>query len=171
MRVSLIAGIANNRAIGLNNKLLWHLKEDLQNFKRLTMGHHILMGRKTFNSIGRPLPGRTNLVLSRSQEKVHPDCPQMPSIDQAIEYAKSRGESELFIIGGEQIYTQCLALADRLYLSRVNIDADQADAFFPEFEKNFLWTLEHEQRFADSEPSWTFQILAKQGGKDFTLKL
>lgn len=162
MQVSLIAGIANNRAIGHNNKLLWHLKEDLQNFKRLTIGHHILMGRKTFESIGRPLPGRTNLVLSRSPKKIHPDCPQMSSIAQAVEFAKSQGEQELFIIGGEQIYVQSLELADRLYLSRVNLSVEHADAFFPEFEKSYHWTVEHEKTYLDSKPNWTFQILAKK---------
>ena len=165
MQVSLIAGIANNRAIGFENKLLWHLKEDLQNFKRLTMGHHILMGRKTFESIGRPLPGRTNLVLSRSNEKVHPGCTQVGSIQQAIEIAQSQGESELFIIGGEQVYTQCLAIADRLYLSRVHLDVDQAEAFLPEFETTYNWSLEHEKRFMDCQPNWTFQILSKPKDK------
>ena len=164
MEISLIAGIANNRAIGFENKLLWHLKEDLQNFKRLTMGHHILMGRKTFESIGRPLPGRTNLVLSRSTEAIHPGCIQAPSIEDAISHAKSKGESELFIIGGEQIYTQCLPMADRIYLSRVNIDVDKADAFFPEFEEDYRWSIIQEKEYTDSKPQWTFQILSRQQG-------
>lgn len=161
MKVSLIAGIDNNRAIGFKNKLLWHIKEDLQNFKKVTMGHHIVMGRKTFESIGRPLPGRTNIILSRSRKEIHPECTQLTSIEEAVEFAKSQGETELFIIGGEQIYTQSLEIANRLYLSRVNLSIEQADAFFPNFEDSYRWTLEHEEKHLDSLPNWTFQILVK----------
>lgn len=119
MRISLIVAKSENNAIGLDNKLPWHLKDDLQNFKKLTMGHHILMGRKTFESIGKALPGRMSLVVS-SEPRANQDAVfWFNSIFRAIKQAERNGETELFIIGGEKIYKYALSLIDRIYLTEV----------------------------------------------------
>lgn len=132
MEISIIVAYGKNREIGLDNKLLWHISEDLKNFKALTNGHHILMGRKTFDSIGKPLPNRTSIVLSKNGfefEGVH----SFSELEKAISFAKDSGEDELFIIGGEQIYNLVLPFATKLYLSLVDYDGE-ADAYFSEID-------------------------------------
>jgi dihydrofolate reductase len=118
------------RGIGKNNKLLWHLSSDLKRFKQLTMGHHIVMGRKTFETIGRSLPGRTMLVLSKHQYKVPQYCKEVDSIDAAIHIAQENDEDELFIIGGGEIFHQAMSRTDKIYLTLVHTIAD-ADVNFP----------------------------------------
>jgi len=130
---SLISAVARNRVIGIHNTLPWRLPEDLQHFKRLTLGHHIIMGRKTFESLGRPLPGRTSVVISRDATYALPaGCLLAGSIAEARSLCGD--DPEVFCIGGAQLYGQAMAQADRLYLTE--IDADFAgDAWFPEFER------------------------------------
>ena len=135
MRISLIAALARNRVIGRENRLPWRLPEDLQRFKRLTMGHPVLMGRKTAESIGKPLPGRLNLVVSRSGL----------GFEQALSKARETGTDELFVIGGGEIYRLALPLADRLYLTLVDSEAD-GDAFFPEWDPSRFREIEREKR-------------------------
>ena len=134
-QIILIAAVANNRAIGLDNRLLWRLPEDLKRFKALTLGHPILMGRKTFESLGRPLPGRRNLVVSRNPAWQADGAEVFASLDAAL--GACAGVDKVFVIGGEQFYRQCLPLADRLELTEVD-DAPAADAWFPEFDRG-LW--------------------------------
>ncbi|KKW32412.1 MAG: Dihydrofolate reductase [Parcubacteria group bacterium GW2011_GWA1_53_13] len=134
-RVSMIAAVGRNRELGLGNGLLWHIPEDLKRFKALTLGHPVIMGRKTFESIGKPLPGRTNLVVSRSAL----------SLEDALAQAKKLDKEEVFIIGGAQIYEQALPYADRLYLTLIE-DTKEADAFFPEYEKLFTKKVSEEPR-------------------------
>ena len=134
-RVSMIAAVGRNRELGLGNGLLWHIPEDLKRFKALTLGHPVIMGRKTFESIGKPLPGRTNLVVSRSSL----------SLEDALAQAKKLDKEEIFIIGGAQIYEQALPYADRLCLTLID-DAKEADAFFPEYEKLFTKKVSEEPR-------------------------
>ena len=122
MRISFIVAKAENNVIGINNKLPWHLKDDLQNFKRLTMGHHMLMGRKTFESIGKPLPGRMSLVISSEPKANDNNVFWFNSIFRAIKHAERSGETELFIIGGEKIFKYALSLVDRIYLTEVKGD-------------------------------------------------
>ncbi|MBI2547884.1 dihydrofolate reductase [Candidatus Woesearchaeota archaeon] len=131
--IALIAALTHNRVIGKDNKLIWHIPEDLKNFKKLTSGNTIIMGRKTYASIGRPLPNRVNIVVSRSlpQQEGITVCKTIP---EAIATAKQRGK-DTFIIGGETIYRQTIALVDRLYLSWVKQEYD-GDAYFPEFHEN-----------------------------------
>ncbi len=128
--ISVIVAIAKNGVIGGDNTLLWHISEDLKNFKRLTMGSPIVMGRKTYDSIGRPLPGRDNIVISRQQSEIE-GCRVVHSLQEAIElYPLDR---EIFVIGGGEIYTQAIPLADRLYLTRVHHEYS-GDTYMPEID-------------------------------------
>ncbi len=131
--------IPKKAAIGINNTLPWHLPEDLKNFKRLTNGHPIIMGRKTFDSIGRALPGRTNIVISRNSSWQHDGCLAATSLDDAINLAKKENPAEIFIIGGAQIYAEAMSKADRLYLTKVNLAVRYGDAFFPKFDSKKEW--------------------------------
>ena len=137
MLISIIAAMGRNRAIGYQNTLPWRLPADLQRFKQLTLGHHILMGRKTFESIGRPLPGRTSIIITRQKDFQAEGCLIAHSLGEAIDLAKSHGEQEAFIIGGAEIYAQALSIIDRMYLTLVEAEPE-ADAFFPEFAQS-LW--------------------------------
>jgi dihydrofolate reductase len=128
VKLAVIAAIARNRAIGNDNKLPWHISEDLQRFKRLTTGHTVLMGRKTYASIGKPLPGRRNVVVSRSPLK---DVESYPSLNAAL---GALADQELvFVIGGGEVYAQVLERADELFLTIVDREVE-ADTFFPPFE-------------------------------------
>jgi dihydrofolate reductase len=138
MTISIIAALASNNAIGQGNRMPWHLSADLKRFKALTMGHHLIMGRKTFESIGRPLPGRTTIVVTRQNGFAAPDVVVAQSIDRALDIAKDDGE--IFIAGGAEIYEQMIHRADRMYLTRVHADFD-GDAFFPDFDDVTEWSL------------------------------
>ncbi len=132
-RVSVIAALAKNRVIGIENRLPWRLPEDLAHFKALTLGHPILMGRKTFESLGRPLPGRTNIVITRNPDYRPEGCLVADSIAGAI--ALCQDADEVFFIGGADLYAQAIPLADRLYLTEVEIEA-QGDAWFPDYDRS-----------------------------------
>lgn len=128
--------MGRNREIGAKNALMWHIPGELPRFKKITMGHPIIMGRKTFESIGRPLPGRSNIVITRDTSFVRDGIIVCSSVEQAIDKAKEcEGSDELFIIGGGQIYEQSLKYTDRLYLTLVDKEFPEADAFFPEYKK------------------------------------
>jgi len=129
-RICLIAALAANRVIGRNNALPWHLPADLMRFKALTMGHPVLMGRKTHESIGRPLPGRRNLVISRKRDYSAPGCEIVHSLDEAI--AACRGTEEIFVIGGAELYRESLPHAQRLEFTEIRAEFE-GDATFPEF--------------------------------------
>ena len=129
MTVSLIAAIAANGVIGDRNALLWHISEDLKRFKQITSGHPVIMGRKTYESLGRPLPNRLNIVISRSCPPIE-GCTVVRSLGEALQCAGATASEECFIIGGAQIYAQALPLADRLYLTIVEHDYT-GDTSFP----------------------------------------
>jgi dihydrofolate reductase len=130
MSISLIIAIANNNVIGKDNQLIWRLSDDLKNFKRITSGHSILMGRKTFDSIGRPLPKRHNIVITRSKELFYEGCLMAYGLNEALEIAEQLdGNEEIFIIGGANIYLQALPLVSKVYLTRVDTEPE-GDAFF-----------------------------------------
>ncbi len=131
--INVIAAMAQNRVIGINNTLPWRLPADLQHFKALTMGHHIIMGRKTFESIGKPLPGRTTVIVTRDANYQINGCLTATSIDAAI--AACGDDAEVFFVGGADLYAQVLARADRLYLTEIQADY-QGDAHFPEFDRD-----------------------------------
>ena len=131
-RISLIAALgARTRAIGNRNGLLWHIPPDLRRFKELTTGHPIIMGRKTYESIGKPLPGRLNIVLSDVLFEAPPEVRVCSSIEGALETASATRTDEIFIIGGGQVYAQTIAIVDRMYLTLVDDDAPGA-TFLPE---------------------------------------
>ena len=129
MTLSIIVAIAKDRAIGKSNQLLWHISEDLRRFKAITIGKPIIMGRKTYESIGKPLPGRRNLIITRNVNCQIEGCECYSSIEDAIETCKQC--DEVFIIGGGEIYKQTMSIADKLYLTVVDYKYD-ADTFFPE---------------------------------------
>ncbi|HTR01353.1 MAG TPA: type 3 dihydrofolate reductase [Candidatus Acidoferrum sp.] len=138
MKISLVVAAARNRAIGFNNKMPWHLPEDLKYFKRVTMGKPVIMGRNTFESIGKPLPGRPNIVISRNGDYKAEGITLAHSLDEALSAARKllpSGMDEVMVIGGAQIYAQALPQADRLYLTEVDAEP-QADAFFPTISRN-----------------------------------
>jgi dihydrofolate reductase len=130
MIISIIVAYADNQIIGAGNELLWHLPDDMKNFRRITMGHYVIMGRKTWDSIGNPLPGRTNVVITRNKHLKIEDVLILHSLAEAIEYARKQEQDEIFIIGGGQIYNQALHLADKLYITRV-YGSFEGDTFFP----------------------------------------
>jgi len=137
MKVSLIVAVSRNGVIGIDNQLPWHLPEDLKYFKSVTMGKPIIMGRKTFDSIGRPLPGRTNIVITRDSSWQAEGVEVAQTLVQAMTLGKlacARADAdEAMVIGGEQIYRMTLPAADRLYLTEVQAEVE-GDAFFPEFD-------------------------------------
>ncbi len=130
MIISQIVAVAANGVIGKDNDLIWRLPADLKFFKNTTMGHHMLMGRKNYESIGKPLPGRTTIIVTRDPEYQQEGCIVKQSIDDAIQYASDNNEEELMIIGGGQIYEQTLALTNRIYLTEVHQQFD-GDTFYP----------------------------------------
>lgn len=130
--VSIIAALARNGAIGRGNRMPWRLPEDLKRFRRLTMGHAVIMGRKTFESIGSPLAGRSNIVITRSRDWNPPGCVVVHSLEAAFDAAGNSGEA--FVIGGAQIYELALPRARRLYLTEIERDFE-GDAFFPQLDR------------------------------------
>ena len=135
-KLSIIVAMGNNRAIGGKNGLLWHIPAELKRFKEITMGHPIIMGRKTHQGIGRPLPGRTNIVITKDLEFKAEGGLVTHSLEEALQQAHGKsGDSEVFIIGGGQIYQQALPLADKLYLTSVEGDFPGADTFFPDYSQ------------------------------------
>jgi dihydrofolate reductase len=144
----MIAALANNRVIGLDNKMPWHLPAELQLFKRATLGKPIVMGRNTFESIGRPLPGRLNIVLSRQSDYTADGVTVVATLEDAIVAAGD--VEELMIIGGATIYNQCLAAADRLYLTHIELTT-AGDTWFPDYEQYNWQEIEQEHFVADDK--------------------
>lgn len=129
MLISIIVAVSENGVIGKDNQLIWRLPEDLKRFKALTLGHPIIMGRKTFESIGKPLPGRTSIVITRNTDFKVDGALVVHSLDEALKEAKKIEEQELFVIGGGELYKQALPMADKLYITEVNTITD-GDTFF-----------------------------------------
>lgn len=129
MRISLIVAAAQNGVIGLKNQLIWRLPDDLKQFKRLTTGHPIIMGRKTFDSIGKPLPNRTSIVITRSKDWFSEGILIVNSVEEAIEAAQKTDTEEAFVIGGAEIYQLTLPIADKIYLTEVQAYFE-GDAYF-----------------------------------------
>lgn len=135
-KLSIIVAMSSNRVIGVNNSLPWHLSEDLKHFKTLTTGHTIIMGRKTYESIGKPLPNRRNIVISRNLNAFYGGVEVVHSLEDA--FSTSSNDEEVFIIGGSNIYEQSLHLVEHLYITEIK-KSFEGDAFFPEIDKS-LWT-------------------------------
>jgi dihydrofolate reductase len=148
VRISIVAALARNRAIGRDNTMPWRLPEDLKRFKRLTLGHAVIMGRKTFESIGSPLSGRNNIVLTRSRDWAPSGCVVAHTLESAI--AAIDESQDAFVIGGAQIYALAMPLARRLYMTEIERDFD-GDAFFPEFDRSH-WREISRERHASGGP-------------------
>ncbi|MDH1629484.1 dihydrofolate reductase [Pseudomonas mosselii] len=164
----LIAAIGAQRAIGIDNRMPWHLPGDFKFFKAKTIGKPIIMGRKTWDSLGRPLPGRLNIVVSRQAGLELTGATVCPSLEAAIavaeQWASENGADELMLIGGAQLYSQALekGLVDRMYLTQVDFAPPRADAWFPPFEES-KWTVQAEppQRDCEDGPEYCFQTWDK----------
>lgn len=158
--ISLIVAVSANGVIGRGGELPWHLSDDLKRFKQLTLGKPIVMGRKTFESIGRALPGRQNIVLTRQSEFAADDCDVVSSIDAAI--AASGDAGEIVVIGGSEIYKLFLPLAERIYMTRVHIDVD-GEVRFPELDEELWQETERENHDADdlNEYEFTTSVLER----------
>ncbi|MEQ9563092.1 MAG: type 3 dihydrofolate reductase [Woeseiaceae bacterium] len=160
MKISLIVAASTNNIIGMEGGLPWRLPEDLQRFKRLTMGKPIIMGRVTHESIGRPLPGRTNIILTTNPHYMAPGCEVAARLDQALALA---GEAEeVMVIGGAYVYEAFLPMADRIYLTRVRAKID-GDRYFPELDPD-EWTIRSKEEFPvneDRDYGYSFQVLER----------
>lgn len=162
MIVSAIVAVSANLVIGRDNAIPWYLPADLQYFKRVTLGHHIIMGRKSFMSIGRPLPGRTNIVITRNPFFVASGVLVVNDIEAALDMAYEADEAEVFIIGGGEIYRQSMAYWDRIYLTEVDLET-AGDVYFPEPEWS-QWQLmseEHHTRDEKNEYDYCFKVFER----------
>lgn len=155
----LVAALDRSHAIGKGNTLPWHLPDDLKRFKALTLGKPLLMGRRTAQSLGRALPGRRNLVLTRSGHVPFAGMVAVASLDDALAMARSDGADELCVIGGGEIYALCLPQATRMYLTHVDTTVDGADAFFPRFEAAQWRVTQRQPHAADATHAHAFECV------------
>ena len=159
MIISLIAAFSENRVIGINNSIPWRIPEDMKWFKKLTLGHTVVMGRKTFESMKNPLPDRKNFVLSGQKNYKADGARVYRSIDEVIKKSADEGEKEIFIIGGGQIYKKTLPLADRIYITLIHKELE-GDTFFPSIpEKEFKKVFEEKNYNSSQDISFSFIIL------------
>ncbi len=159
MTLSIIVAMSTNNVIGRGNKLPWHMPADLKHFKALTMGHHLLMGRKTFLEVGKPLPGRINVVITRDPHFAAEGVAISRSIDEAISKAEAAGDREIFVAGGGEIFRQTIHRADKMYLTRIHAEIE-GDTFFPEFDDVNEWKLVDTEHFeADEKNAYPFSFL------------
>jgi len=155
MIISIIVAIAKNRAIGKNNKLLWYLPNDLKHFKDVTSGHTVIMGRKTFDSVGKPLPRRRNIVVTRQDISIE-GCEVVQSIEAAL--ALCAGEDEVFIVGGAEIYRQAIPLTNRIYLTIIDQEFE-GDTFFPELDKADWQETQRENFEPDDKNKYSYSFI------------
>jgi len=156
MNLTLIAAMAENRVIGKNNDLVWHLPDDLKHFKELTKGHHIIMGRKTFESMGKPLPHRTNIVVTSKEDYKAEGCIVVHNLRDAIQ--KAENDSQPFIIGGGKIYKQALEYGDTMELTEIDAEVD-GDTYFPEFDRKFWKEVSREHHPKDDKHDYAFDFV------------
>jgi dihydrofolate reductase len=157
MKISMIAAMAKNRVIGAKNDMPWHLPADLKHFKSVTMGKPIIMGRKTYESIGRALPGRVNVVITSNADATFDGAVTVTSVKDAIVAAGD--VDEVMIIGGGTIYQTCLASANRLYLTFIDLEVD-GDTFFPDFEQASAWhEVERTKHLADDKNPYNYEFV------------
>lgn len=155
MIISIIVAIAQNHAIGKDNKLLWYLPNDLKHFKTITSGHTVIMGRKTYDSVGKPLPNRRNIVITRQRIDIA-GCEVVNSLEEAIALCKT--EEEVFIVGGAEIYRQAMAVTNRIYLTIIHQDFD-GDTYFPEIEENKWKETEREDYQPDEKNKLAYSFI------------
>jgi dihydrofolate reductase len=158
MRIALIAAASDNDVIGKDNDLPWHLPDEFRFFKRTTKGHHVIMGRRTWESQAKPLPGRVNVVVSSQRDYEAPGATLVRSLNEALEVARAAGEDEAFVIGGTRLYAEALEFADRIYLTRVHATLE-GDAHFPPYDEAQWRELARERHEADERHAYAFTIL------------
>ena len=161
MKISVIVAVSDNGVIGKDGHLPWPLSQDLKRFKAITTGHHVLLGRKNYEDIGRPLPNRVNLVLSRNENFEAPGCIVVRDMEQALKIAEQSGEEELFIIGGASVYERAMPKSTKLYLTKVHAEID-GDVKMPTLGEG--WKLLSEEHIGKSEKDdyeTTFQVLER----------
>ena len=156
MKITIIAAIANNNALGKDNQLIWHLSADLKRFKKLTTGHHIIMGRNTFESIGKPLPNRTTIIITRNKKYKQEGCLVAHSLDEALKMVKN--DDSPFIIGGAQIYKEAIKIVDKLDITFVHHDFE-ADVFFPEIDLKIWKETARENFKADEKNKFDYSFV------------
>lgn len=154
--ITIIAAVAENNALGKDNQLIWHLPADLKRFKKVTSKHHVIMGRKTYESLGKPLPNRTNIIITHNNNFKAENCVIVNSLQQAIEASKE--DDNPFILGGAEIYKQAIKIADKLDLTFVHHQFN-ADVFFPEIDKNVWKETSREDFKADDKNKYDFSFV------------
>jgi dihydrofolate reductase len=158
MTLAIIVAMTKDGVIGDKGKIPWHIREDLQRFKRLTMGHPIIMGRRTYESIGKPLPGRTNIALTQSPNLIaSPEVVRLGSLKAALDYCRERDEELVFVIGGGKVYEAALPLADKLFITEVHRDV-AGDTKFPAYDRA-AWT----ETAREDGPEWSFVEYERRG--------
>ena len=163
MLISAIVAVGNQNVIGKDNDLPWYLPADLKYFKKTTLGRHLIMGRKCYDSIGRPLPKRTNIVLTRNPFFTGTGLLVAHSLEEALQLAADNGEEEVMILGGGEIYRQSMDQWDRLYLTQVDVDVPDGDTFFPELDMS-QWQLVSEEAHAPDDRNayaYTFKVFER----------
>jgi len=155
--IAIVVAVAENNVIGKDNQLIWHLPADLRFFKNLTMGHPIVMGRKTYESIGKPLPGRTTVIITRQHDLEAPGCIVVNSIDEAIAQAQTI-DQDVYIIGGAEIYKQALSKVDTIYLTRVH-HTFEGDTFFPEIVESQWEVVSEEKHEPDEKNKYSYSFV------------
>jgi dihydrofolate reductase len=165
MIISLIAAASENNVIGKDHWMPWDLPAELSYFRNITRGKTVIMGRKTYDSVGRPMPNRHNIVVSRNTDLTIPDVDVVGSVEEAIELAKKDNLDEIFVIGGEQIYRAALPYADRIYLSRVHTNIEGGEAFFPEFDEKVWKISSSEKHEIDAENNIPFTKIVYERAK------
>ncbi|GAB3703888.1 type 3 dihydrofolate reductase [Spirosoma flavus] len=158
MKISLISAVAENGVIGRNNELPWHLPDDFAFFKRKTSHHPIIMGRKSLESLGKPLKNRTNIVLTRNQDFKTENVTVVHTLEEAVNVAKQINNSEIFVIGGAEIYKMALPIATTLYLTEIH-QAYEGDAYFPKFDKSVWQEMERITHPADERHAVSFDFV------------
>jgi len=159
MEVTLIAAMSKNRVIGRDNGLIWHMPKDLKRFKKLTSGHHVIMGRKTFESMNKPLPNRINIVITRQSDYHAPGCLVVSTMEEAL--SKAEGDAKPYVIGGGEIYKMSLPYARRIELTLVQENFD-GDTYFPEWDESQWELIEQEEHKPDENNPYPFQYLTYQ---------
>ncbi len=160
MMISIIAAIGKNNELGKNNKLLWKLPADMKRFREITSGHTVIMGRKTFESIGKPLPDRRNIIITRNENYLRDSVDVVHSLEEAIDRARiilaqilaqNSQEEEIFVVGGAEIYREAMPIADKLYITQIKAEDKGADSFFPKINMDEWRKTSHEEYSADEK--------------------
>jgi dihydrofolate reductase len=161
MTISMIAALTRNGVIGKANDLPWHLPDDMKFFMQTTKGHHVIMGRKNYESLPekfRPLPNRTSIVVTRQQNYKAPGCIVVHQLEEGVKIAEKNGEGELFIIGGSEIYNLGMPLADKLYLTEIKTELE-GDTFFPAYKKDLWQEISRQHHSVDERHSFAFDVV------------